>query len=65
MAHDEISFIVRQDPLIITLGKRMFAVSGREAHEHQYREAENEGAGTTSSASLKARQISPYSTREH
>ena len=36
MAHDEIVFIVRQDQLIITLGKRMFAKSGREAHELQY-----------------------------
>ena len=36
MAHDEISFIVRQDQMIITLGKRIFANSGRDAHEHQY-----------------------------
>ena len=33
MAHDKISFIVRQDQLIIILGKHTFAKSGREAHE--------------------------------
>ena len=36
MKHDRISLVVRQDPLIVTFGTKMFAKNGHHVQQHQY-----------------------------
>ena len=36
MKYDRISLVVRQDPLIVTFGTKMFAKNGHQVHQHQY-----------------------------
>lgn len=36
LAHDEVSLIVRNDPLIVSFACRLFARHGHQKHQHQY-----------------------------